>query len=106
MLETSLNHKTLGPFGKTLNLLAISLHALLQISQTCTSCILLNFQCFDVFLDILENSRCPLNTHFCFIFIESSMSVYISFEKDDFLLTFRRTYNVLIYNSQIKHFWP
>src|ERR1051325_19160 len=89
-----------------MNLLSISLQALLQISQTCTSCILLNFQLFEVFLDFLERSRCPLNTPFSFIFIEVSMLMYTSFEKDNFLLTFRRTYNVLIHNSQMKHFWP
>ena len=102
----SLDHKNLGPFGKKLNLLSISLHALLQKCKTCTTCILLNFQHFEVFLDFLKISRCPINTLFGFIFIEVSMLMYTSFEKDDFLLTFRRTYNVLIHNSQMKNFWP
>src|ERR1044072_2549519 len=91
--RTSLDHKNLGPFGKDLNLLGISLHALLQKCQTCTTCIFLNFQHFEVFLDFLESSRCPLNTLFGFIFIEPSMFMYTFFEKDDFLLTFRRTCN-------------
>ena len=103
--RTSLDHRNLGPFGKNLNLLSISLHALFQKSRTCTTCILLNFKHFEVFLDFLEISRCPLNTLFGFNFIEISMLMYTSLEKDDFLLTFRRTYNVLIHNSQMKHFW-
>src|ERR1044072_2519673 len=90
---------------KKLNLLSISLHALLQKCQTCTSCILLNFYHVEVFLDFLEILRCPINTPFGFIFIEASMFMYTSFEKDDFLLTFRRTYNVLIHIFQMKHFW-
>ena len=57
------------------------------------------------FLDFLERLRCPLNAPFSFIFIEASMLVYTYLEKDDFLLTFRRTYNVLTHNSQMKHFW-
>ena len=56
-------------------------------------------------MDFLESSICPLNTPFGFFFIEVSMFMY-TLQKDDFLLTFRRTYNVLIHNSQMKHFLP
>src|ERR1044072_9428301 len=97
MSISSLDNKILSPFGKNLSLLSISLHALLQKCQTCTSCILLNFYHLEVFSDFLESSRCHLNTPFGFIFIESSMFMYTYLEKDDFLLTFRRTYNVLIH---------
>jgi hypothetical protein len=58
-----------------------------------------------VFLDFLESLRCPLNAPFGFIFIEASILMYTSLKKDDFLLTFRRTYNVLNHIFQMKHFW-
>src|ERR1051325_3071252 len=93
-------------FGKYLFVLGIFLHAPPQKCSTCTICILLNFQHFWVFLYFLEISRCPLNTHFGFIFIEVSMFMNTSLQKDDFLLTFKRTCNVLIHNFQMKHFWP
>src|ERR1051325_5322381 len=81
------------------------LHAFLQNFHFCPTHNLLNFYHFEVFLDFLERSRCTLNSLFGFIFIEASMFMYTSLEKDDFLLTFRRTYNILIHNSQMKHFW-
>ena len=84
ILGTSLDHKIFGPFRRNLILLSISLHALPQKCQTFTSCILLNFQHFEVFLDFLESSRCPLNTPFGFIFIEVSMFMHSSLQKDDF----------------------
>ena len=84
MSRLSLDHKILGLFGKYLDLPSISLPAFFQKCQTYTTCILLNFQHFKVFLYLLESSRYPLNTPFGFIFIEASMFMYTYFEKDDF----------------------
>ena len=101
-----MDHKILGPFGKYLFLLGSFLCAPPQKCQTCIICILLNFQHFLVFLDFLESSRCPLNSLFGFIFIWVSMLMNTSLQKVDFLLTLKRTCNVLIHNFQMKHFLP
>ena len=77
------------------------LHVLLQNFQFCSSHNLLNFYHLREIMDFIEILRCPINSPFGFIFIEDSMLMYTSLEKDDFLLTFRRTHN-----SQMKHFWP
>ena len=102
----SFDHKNLGPFRKNLNLPSIFLHVPSQKCSTCTICILLNFHHFWVFLDFLESSRCLLNIPFGFIFIEVSMLMNTSLQKVDFLLTFKRTCNVLIHNFRMKHFLP
>src|ERR1051325_1927063 len=57
-----------------------------------------------VFLDFLESYRCPLNNLFGFISIGVSMLNNTSLQKVDFLLTLKRTCNVLIYMFQMKHF--
>ena len=100
----SLDQKNIGPFGKFCILTNISFCAIVQKCPTCTRCILLNFPHFWVFLDFLEISRCPLNNLFGFISIGVSMLNKTSLQKVDFLLTLKRTYNVLIHTFQMKHF--
>ena len=94
----------MGPFAKFWILTSISLCAIVQKYPTCTKCILLNFQHFLVFLDFLESSRCPLNKLFGFISIRVSMLNKSSIQKVDFLLTLKRTCNVLIHIFKMKHF--
>ena len=106
MLRSSLNHQIISPFEKYLHLSSISLCAPPQKCSTCARCILLTFLHFWVLLDFLESSRCPLNSLFGFIFIGVSMLMITSLQKVDFLLTFKRTCNVLIHNFQMKHFLP
>ena len=104
ILWSSLDHKIIGPFGKNWILSDIFLCAILQKCPTCTRCILLNFWHFWVFLDFLESSRCPLNNLFGFIFIGVSMLNSTSIQNVDFLLTLKRTCNVLIHIFKMKHF--
>src|ERR1051325_4131133 len=101
---TSLNQEKLGPFAKILSLVSISLCAILQKCPTCARCILLNFPHFLDFLDFLERSKSPLNNLFGFISIGVTMLNISSKQKVDFLLTLKRTCNVLIYTFQMKHF--
>ena len=101
-----MNEEKLGPFRENLIFSSISLHAPPQKCSTCTTCILLNFQHFWVFLDFLECSKSPLNNLFGFISIEVSILMNTSLQKVDFSLTLKRTCNVLIHNFQMKHFLP
>ena len=99
-----MNQEKLGPFAKFWILSSISFCAPLQKCPTCARCILLNFQHFWVFLDFLESSRCPINNLFGFISIGVSMLNNTSLQKVDFLLTLKRTCNVLIHIFKMKHF--
>ena len=83
---------------------SISLCALLQNCPTCEWCILLNFPHFWVFLDFLERSKSPLNNLFGFISIGVPMLNKTSLQKVEFLLTLKRTCNVLTHTFQMKHF--
>ena len=82
----------------------ISLCAIVQKCPTCARCILLNFPHFWVFLDFLESSRSPLTNVFGFISIGVTMLNISSKQKVDFLLTLKRTCNVLTHTFQMKHF--
>ena len=84
--------------------LEVYLCALLQNCPTCEWCILLNFPDFWVFLDFLESSKSPLNNLFGFISIGVTMLNISSKQKVDFLLTLKRTCNILIHTFQMKHF--
>ena len=103
---TSLDEEKVSPFAKILIFRSISLCALLQNCPTCEWCILLNFPHFWVFLDFLEISKSPLNNRFGFISIGVTMLNISSKQNVDFLLTLKRTCNVLIHNFQMKHFLP
>ena len=92
------------PIWQNFKIAQLSLHALSQNCQTCTNHILLNSQYLRMILDFLESLRCPLKPLFGFISFEASMFMYTSLRKDDFLLIFERTYNVLAHISQMKHF--
>src|ERR1051325_12071342 len=84
---------------------SISLCAFLQNSPTCEWCNLLNFPHFLEFLDFLESSRSPLNNVFGFISIGVTMINISSKQKVYFLLTLKRTCNVLSHTPQMKHFF-
>ena len=99
-----MNEEKVGPFAKFLIFRSISLCALLQNCPTCTRCILLNFPHFWDFMDFLEISKSPLNNLFGFISIGITMLNISSKQNVDFLLTLKRTCNVLIHNFQMKHF--
>ena len=101
---TSLDEEKVSPFANFFIFRSISLCASLQNCPTCEWCILLNFPYFLVFLDFLESSRSPLNNVFGFISIGVTMLNISSKQKVDFLLTLKRTCNVLSYTSQMKHF--
>ena len=93
-----------SPFAKNLIFRSISLCAFFQNSPTCEWCNLLNFPHFWEFLDFLESSKSPLNNVFGFISIGVTMLNISSKQKVDFLLTLKRTCNVLSHTSQMKHF--
>src|ERR1051325_9444681 len=93
--------KKYRPIWRTFKFDQYFLHAFLQNFHFCSSHNLLNFHHLRVFLDFLEISICPLNAPFGFIFIEAFMLMYTSLKTYDFLLTFKRTYNVLTHNSQM-----
>ena len=93
-----------SPFAKNLIFRSISLCAFLQNSPTCEWCNFLNSSHFREFLEFLESSRSPLNNVFGFISIGVTMLNISSKQKVDFLLTLKRTCNVLSHTSQMKHF--
>ena len=99
-----MNEEKLGPFAKNLILVSISLCATLQKCPTCARCILLNFPYFWELLDFLESSKSPLNNLFGFISIGVTVLNISSKQNVDFLLTLKRTCNILIHTSQMKHF--
>ena len=99
-----MDEEKLSPFAKKLILVSISLCALLQNCPTCEWCILLNFPHSWVFLDFLERSKSPLNNLFGFISIGVTMLNISSKQNVNFLLTLKRTCNVLIHTFQMKHF--
>src|ERR1051325_3160654 len=64
---------------------------------------------FLTFLDVLglfRKLKMFSKQPFGFIFIGVSMHMNTSLQKVDFLLTFKRTCNVLVHNFQMKHFLP
>src|ERR1044072_2041420 len=89
---------------KNLIFRSISLCAFFQNSPTCEWCNLLIFPHFLEFLDFLESSKSPLNNVFGFTSIGVTILNISSKQNVDFLLTLKRTCNVLSYTSQMKHF--
>src|SRR4051812_3865780 len=76
----------------------------LENRPPCTNHISLIFYHMKAFLYILETSKSLLKDTFGFTFIELTMFIYHPLRKNVFLLTFRRTYNVLACIIQLVHF--
>ena len=96
--------QNIGPLTQKVRIAQLTLLPFLKNWPTSTTHNLVNIHHMRMNLDFLESLICPLKPFFGFISFEVSMFMYTSLRKDDFLLIFERTYNVLAHISQMKHF--
>ena len=96
--------QNIGPLTQKIRIAQLTLLPFLKNWPTSTTHNLVNIHHMRMNLDFLESLRCPLKPLIGFISFEASMFMYTSLRKDDFLLIFKMTYNVLDHISRMKHF--